>query len=216
MAGNLLPTSNRPPNPDTCNTALIFCCFNTTASSLHPCKTPVLWLNRLFKRRFTQFQNLRFPGWQSSFIAIVYIWGCRLSVIHPSIQQSIHPKQGGPDFTFPSYFIQLNREDPKAFPTKRHSPSSGRPGGPPTTETYLEHLTREASWLGPWATSSGSTQREEAAVLLLPPIFWFKLFSPCLEVLKYFPPSHWLIIEWHRNIFFFFFFSCLTWLFWFF
>lgn len=36
MAGNLLPTSNHPPNPYTCNTALIFCCFNTTTSSSRP------------------------------------------------------------------------------------------------------------------------------------------------------------------------------------
>lgn len=33
MEGNLLPTSNHPPNPYTCNTALIFCCFNKTISS---------------------------------------------------------------------------------------------------------------------------------------------------------------------------------------
>lgn len=61
MAGNLLPTSNHPPNPYTCNTALIFCCFNTTTSSSHPWNTPGLWLNWL-KRRFTQFQNSCFPG----------------------------------------------------------------------------------------------------------------------------------------------------------
>lgn len=36
MAGNLLPTSDRRPNPDTCNTVLIFCCFNTATSSPQP------------------------------------------------------------------------------------------------------------------------------------------------------------------------------------
>lgn len=32
IAGNLLPTSNRHPDPGTCNTTLTSCCLNTTTS----------------------------------------------------------------------------------------------------------------------------------------------------------------------------------------
>ncbi|TWW81705.1 hypothetical protein D4764_01G0015200 [Takifugu flavidus] len=81
--------------------------------------------------------------------------------IHPSIHPSIfrclsgvrsqgqQPKQRGPNFALPSYFFQLIRGDPQAFPDQpRDEVSPTCPGssrGPPTREICPEHLTREAS-----------------------------------------------------------------------
>ncbi|TWW68291.1 hypothetical protein D4764_19G0000890 [Takifugu flavidus] len=59
------------------------------------------------------------------------------------------PKKRKPDFLLPSYFFQLIRRDPQAYPDQsRDIVSPTCPGsfrGPPTGETCPEHLTREAS-----------------------------------------------------------------------
>lgn len=58
MAVNLLPTSNHRANPYTCNTALIFCCFNTATLSLHPEENScvVLQLSFFIKGNVSFFQ----------------------------------------------------------------------------------------------------------------------------------------------------------------
>ncbi|TWW61037.1 hypothetical protein D4764_05G0011270 [Takifugu flavidus] len=83
---------------------------------------------------------------------------------HPSIHPSIlyhlsgvglrghQPKKRSPDFPLPSYFFQLIRGDPQAFPGQSRDivsptcPGSSR--GSPTRGTCPEHLTREAPRVG--------------------------------------------------------------------
>ncbi|TWW64582.1 hypothetical protein D4764_22G0002290 [Takifugu flavidus] len=70
----------------------------------------------------------------------------RLSGVGSRGQQ---PKERSPDFPLPSYFLQLIRRDPQAFPGQPRDivsptcPGSSR--GSPTGGTCPEHLTREAS-----------------------------------------------------------------------
>ncbi|TWW62417.1 Transposable element [Takifugu flavidus] len=69
-----------------------------------------------------------------------------LSGVGPRVQQ---PKKRSPDFPIPSYFFQLIRRDPQAFPDQSRDlvspmcPRSSR--GPPNRGTCPERLTREAS-----------------------------------------------------------------------
>ena len=76
--------------------------------------------------------------------------------IHPSIffrlsgagSQGQLPEQGHPDFPLPGHFLQLFREDPKAFPGQLSDiVTPACPGyslGSPPSGTCQEHLPREA------------------------------------------------------------------------
>ncbi|KAK0151551.1 putative nuclease HARBI1 [Merluccius polli] len=77
------------------------------------------------------------------------LFGC-CSAQHSKVgSRGQQPKQGSPDFPFPSYFVQLFLGDPDAFPGQpRDIVSPACPGsslGSPTSGTCPEHLTREAS-----------------------------------------------------------------------
>ncbi|KAM8748088.1 uncharacterized protein AB9X84_015870 isoform 2-T4 [Acanthopagrus schlegelii] len=77
--------------------------------------------------------------------------------IHPSILIRLSkpgsrgqlPEQGHPDFPLPGHFLQLFREDPKAFPDQLGdivTPACpGSSSGSPPGGTCQEHLPREAS-----------------------------------------------------------------------
>ncbi|TWW70000.1 hypothetical protein D4764_18G0008060 [Takifugu flavidus] len=83
----------------------------------------------------------------------------RLGGLHPSIHPSIlyrlsrvgsrgqQSKKRSPDFALPSYFFQLIRRDPQAFPDQSRDSLSNVSWvfpGSPTGGTCPEHLTREA------------------------------------------------------------------------
>ena len=78
-----------------------------------------------------------------------------LQMVHPSIfvylsgagSQGQLPEQGRPDFPLPGYFLQLFREDPKAFPGQLGdivTPACpGSSSGSPPRGACQEHLPRE-------------------------------------------------------------------------